>query len=133
MHNGYNSQTDRFTNELPNELSKELEEAKNLGVKPISIDNLDEFEKMLKNTDQIKWAMLEDGTFVAMPKFVNGIELKHPVLTGGKDVISAGEGFIIGDRNNGFFGELNNNSGHYKPSIESVEKVKNTLGGLVKF
>ncbi len=95
MHNGYNSKTDRFTNELPDELARELEEAKRLGVKPTSINNLDEFEKMVNNAEQIKWAMLDDGTFVAMPKYVNGIELKHTVLTGGKEVYPQEKFFLL--------------------------------------
>jgi len=131
VHNGYDADTDRFTNELPDELADELAEARRLGVEPCDLSDLNKFDDMLANTDEIKWALLDDGTFVAMPKTVNGTELKHTVLSNGEDVISAGEGFIVGSRDTGYWGDLNNNSGHYKPSPESVDSAKETLSKVI--
>jgi hypothetical protein len=54
------------------------------------------------------WAVLQDGSLAVMPKFVDGVEIAHPVLSGGAA--------------QGYFGlEINNNSGHFLPSEESLQ------------
>lgn len=97
--------------------------------------NIKKYKKWQKiyliNNDEFKWALLDDGSFAFMSKKVDGIELKHTVLSNGEDVISAGEGFITGNKDTGYWGELNNNSGHYKPSTESLEKAKEALSKIL--
>jgi hypothetical protein len=50
--------------------------------------------------------------------------LKHPVLTNGAPVRAAGEAEIAGADGSYFGMEVNNNSGHYEPSLESLEVGK---------
>ncbi|MFF3918954.1 hypothetical protein ACFYZB_36995 [Streptomyces sp. NPDC001852] len=57
-----------------------------------------------------------------MPKFVNGQEISHSVLTRGAPVRAAGEADIAGSAGDGYFGlDINNHSGHFLPSSESLE------------
>jgi hypothetical protein len=69
----------------------------------------------------VKWAVLEDGSLVVMPKNAGGVELKHSVLSGGRPVRAAGEADIAGGNGNYFGLEINNNSGHFRPSQESLQ------------
>ncbi|MBO8188174.1 putative T7SS-secreted protein [Streptomyces spirodelae] len=108
-----------YENQLPDELPNELADAERLGVKPIKVGE-EGFDEAV-NSGTIKWAVTEDGDLVVMPKTVGGVELKHPVLTGGRPVQTAGEAEIAGSEGNYFGLELNNNSGHFKPSLESLQ------------
>lgn len=57
-----------------------------------------------------------------MPKFVDGVEIAHSVLSGGPAVRAAGEADVAGSADTGYFGlEINNNSGHFLPSEESLQ------------
>ncbi|MFJ7490052.1 hypothetical protein ACIQZB_02160 [Streptomyces sp. NPDC097727] len=61
----------------------------------------------------MKWAVLEDGQLMIMPKRVGGNELSHPVLSGGAKVQAAGEAQISGAGGQYFGLEINSHSGHY--------------------
>ncbi|MGW0703712.1 DUF6531 domain-containing protein, partial [Streptomyces sp. NPDC002867] len=108
-----------YENQLPNELAGELADAERLGVKPLRVGD-DGFDEAI-NSGTVKWAVNENGDLLVIPKHVNGVELKHPVLTEGGPVRAAGEAEIAGGQGSYFGMGLNNNSGHYKPSIESLE------------
>lgn len=70
----------------------------------------------------VKWAVREDGGLVVIPKFVDGQEISHSVLTRGAPVRAAGEADIAGSSRDGFFGlDINNHSGHFLPSGESLQ------------
>ncbi|MFE6775245.1 putative T7SS-secreted protein [Streptomyces sp. NPDC057702] len=114
-----------FHNQMKDELAAELDEAERFGVKPIAVGGSG-FDDIV-NSGTIKWAVTEQGDLVIMPKLVNGVELKHPVLTGGRPVQAAGEADIAGGGGTYFGLELNNNSGHYKPSAESLQLAKDAF------
>ncbi|MFE1347384.1 putative T7SS-secreted protein [Streptomyces sp. NPDC058757] len=107
-----------FHNRMEDELPGELADAERLGVKPLRVGE-DGFDEAV-NGGTIKWAVTEDGELLIIPKHVQGTELKHPVLTGGAPVRAAGEAEIAGGGGQYFGMEINNQSGHYWPSTESL-------------
>ncbi|MGK5500757.1 hypothetical protein [Streptomyces sp. URMC 125] len=104
---------------MPENLAQELADAERVGVKPLKVG--DEGFDAAVNSGTVKWAVDEQGNLFVIPKYAEGIELKHPVLTGGRPVLTAGEAEIAGSRGSYFGMEINNQSGHYKPSMESLE------------
>ncbi|MFE7093887.1 putative T7SS-secreted protein [Streptomyces erythrochromogenes] len=108
-----------FDNRMPDQLADELADAERLGVKPIRAGD-DGFDDII-NSGTVKWAVTEQGELVFIPKHVQGTELKHPVLTNGAPVRAAGEAEIAGSGGNYFGMEINNQSGHYWPSQESLD------------
>ncbi|MFG2118081.1 putative T7SS-secreted protein [Streptomyces sp. NPDC048710] len=108
-----------YKNLLPDELEGELADAERLGVKPLKVGDSG-FDEAI-NSGTIKWVVDQNGELLVMPKHVNGIELKHPVLTRGGPVQAAGEAEIAGGDGSYFGMEINRNSGHYKPSPESLQ------------
>ncbi|WP_245641254.1 hypothetical protein [Streptomyces megasporus] len=104
---------------MPEDLAQELADAERLGVKPLRVGD-DGFDAAV-NSGTVKWAVDEQGNLFVIPKYVDGVELKHPVLTGGRPVLAAGEAEIAGSRGSYFGMDINYNSGHYKPSMESLE------------
>ncbi|MEU4732166.1 putative T7SS-secreted protein [Streptomyces sp. NPDC023588] len=108
-----------FHNRQPDELADELADAERLGVKPIRVGD-EGFDDII-NSGTVKWAVTEEGELVFIPKHVQGTELKHPVLTNGAPVRAAGEAEIAGSGGNYFGMEINNQSGHYWPSQESLD------------
>lgn len=66
-----------------------------------------------------EWAILEDGSLVVVPHSVQGKEISHAVLSGGKPVRAAGEALIVGGRESGYWGtEINSRSGHFTKGQE---------------
>src|SRR5450830_82707 len=114
---------DVFENLKQNDLKLELSEAKKLGVSPTKVT--DPSFAAIANEGPIKWAVLEGGDLVVIPKFVDGVELKHTVLSGDKPVLAAGEALIdVFDNGKGgvrnFGSEINRKSGHFQPSLETL-------------
>ncbi|MEU6760877.1 DUF6531 domain-containing protein [Streptomyces sp. NPDC046853] len=109
-----------YPNQMPESLDAELADAARAGVRPVRPGDPD-FDTII-NSGQIKWAVNLDGELVVMPRNVPGVdELKHPVLTGGDDVLAAGHADVAGSQG-GYFGvALDNDSGHYLPSNASLQ------------
>ncbi|MBH5132180.1 RHS domain-containing protein [Streptomyces sp. HB-N217] len=114
-----------YENTMPDQLAQELADAERLGVRPLRVGD-GGFDEAV-NSGTVKWAVDEQGELVIIPKHVNGVELKHPVLTGGRPVQSAGEAEIAGEGGVYIGLDLNNNSGHYRPSIESLQIGKDAF------
>jgi hypothetical protein len=109
-----------FPNQLPDELESELERADQLGVKPLSPGDPG-FEDMV-NAGKVKWAVTEDGQLHVIPHSIEGDgEIPHTVATGGKPVLAAGEADIAGTQGEYQGLDIDNHSGHYKPSPESTQ------------
>ncbi|WP_306325067.1 putative T7SS-secreted protein [Streptomyces venezuelae] len=108
-----------FHNRMPEQLEHELADAERLGVKPMHVGDPG-FDDVI-NSGTVKWAVTEEGELVFIPKHVQGVELKHPVLTNGAPVRAAGEAEIAGGGGDYFGMEINNQSGHYWPSQESLD------------
>ncbi|MFI5908167.1 polymorphic toxin-type HINT domain-containing protein [Dactylosporangium sp. NPDC051541] len=109
-----------FENQMPRALPAELAAADRLGV-TVSRPGTASFDAAVSG-GTVKWAVLEDGSLVVMPKFVGGHEISHAVLSRGEPVIAAGEADIAGSSSSGYFGlDINNHSGHFRPSSESLQ------------
>ncbi|MEM8528257.1 MAG: DUF4157 domain-containing protein [Bacteroidota bacterium] len=109
-----------FENQMDDLLDLELAKAKELGVKPIE-PGTPEFDAAINN-GQVKWAVTQDGDLLVIPKDIDGIELHHSVISEGNPVLSAGEAQIAGNATDGYYMlELDNHSGHFKPSGQSAE------------
>ena len=108
-----------FENTLAKDLPEELATAKNLGVKPMHVNDL-YFEKVA-NEDIIKWVVTESGELLVAPHTVRETEIAHAILTNGGPVVAAGEANIAvyGDERVGI--EITNYSGHYLPDSRSLE------------
>ncbi|MFE0684238.1 polymorphic toxin-type HINT domain-containing protein [Streptomyces sp. NPDC058961] len=104
-----------FANKSPATLAEELALAERKGIRPAKPGSADwdryiDFEG---SGDIVKWAVLDDGQLLIMPKMVGGEELSHPVLSGGAKVQAAGEAQIAGAEGSYFGLEINSHSGHF--------------------
>ncbi|MFC8849461.1 MULTISPECIES: hypothetical protein [unclassified Micromonospora] len=63
-----------FPNQMKGALLQELAKADKLGVKPAR-PGTPEFDAAVQS-GTVKWVVLEDGTLVVIPKYVNGIEYR---------------------------------------------------------
>ncbi len=88
--------TNLFSNQLPERLDRELKVADNLGIKPLKVGE-PEFDQII-NDDIVKWAITIEGQLLFIPKFVNGQEIYHTIITRGQTVLAAGEANIIGSK-----------------------------------
>jgi hypothetical protein len=113
-------------------LEAELALADQLGVRPLSVGTAAFDAAIASGT--VKWAVRMDGSLVVIPKFVNGKEISHTVLTRGDPVLAAGEAEIAGSSADGYIGlDINYHSGHFQPSAESLQIGKDAfaLAGIV--
>ncbi|MEU4560530.1 ALF repeat-containing protein [Actinoplanes sp. NPDC023936] len=112
-----------FPNQLPDRLAAELAAAERLGVR-VTGPGTAAFDRII-GSGTVKWAILQDGSLVVVPKFVDGVEISHSVLSRGGPVRAAGEADIAGSASDGYFGlDINNHSGHFRPSAESLDLGK---------
>ena len=100
-----------FPNQLPQQLSQELQVAQRLKVRPIKPTDpgFDE----IANSGRIKWAVSEEGELLTIPHTVAGEEISHAVITGGRPVIAAGEADIAVAGGVRFGTEITPRSGHF--------------------
>jgi hypothetical protein len=110
-----------FHNQQAGSLSKELATAKALGVRPVG--PRDRAARSLLESGRLIWAILGDGTLVFAPRSVDGYGIHHPVLSDGEDVRAAGEAELF-DVWDGYKGHINNRSGHFRPSEESLNYAR---------
>ena len=105
---------DLFPNLEPRRLGQELALARKLGVTPMRAT--DPGFDHLVNQGTIKFVITEDGQLLVMPKHVGGQELSHPVLSGGRPVLAAGEADIASASGKRLGTTLKMHSGHFKPN-----------------
>lgn len=113
----------RFPNQLPHALPNELADAARRNVEPVPA--IDEARlTRLCSRGTVKWILTEDGNVLFGPTTI-----KHPVLVRGASVLSAGEAELVPmGKGKGFFvAELNNHSGHYRPTPRSIELAEEAL------
>ncbi|MCC8246417.1 WXG100-like domain-containing protein [Saccharothrix luteola] len=109
-----------YPNQMPEDLRRDLDAARRLGVEPTE-PGTPEFDRLLGTGEKLKWAVLEDGRLVVVPKHVDGVEIKHSVLSGGAPVRAAGEVEIAGGSGRYYSLDINNRSGHFRPPPESLD------------
>ncbi|MFB7450658.1 Hint domain-containing protein [Streptomyces sp. NPDC056194] len=103
-----------FANKSPATLSQELALAERFSIRPTKPGTA-EFDRFIEMNDGdfVKWAVLEDGRLLVMPKMVGQEELSHPVLSAGASVQAAGEAQIAGVGGEYMGLEINSHSGHF--------------------
>jgi RHS repeat-associated protein len=100
-----------YPNREPNSLQQDLADAQRLGVKPLKVGEPG-FDEVV-NQGTVKWSVDVRGELRVIPKYVNGVELKHSVITGGEPVIAAGEAEISALNGEYYLSDINAQSGHY--------------------
>ncbi|WXH28640.1 hypothetical protein WA016_02586 [Myxococcus stipitatus] len=118
--------TPLYENQLPDQLSSELEVARRLGVHPVSVDS-PEFLRYASG-ERIKWVVTEEGRLRIIPHRWQEVEISHAVASGGRPVLAAGEAelSILGTTRFGI--RITPRSGHYmngasKAANESVVEI----------
>lgn len=109
----------RFRNHVPDALQAELAIARSVEMKPLKVGDRG-FDDAI-NSGTIKWAVDTNGVLKIVPEFVGEAEMKHSVITDGEPVIAAGEADIIGRNGQYRIININNHSGHYRPSNASLQ------------
>lgn len=105
-----------FSNQLPEKLEEEKDFANAIGVEPIRADHPG-FSELVDSGEPLIWAIDVQGNLVFSLGTIN-----HSVLVDGGPVISAGEVNLVSDGQGGYvIVDINNRSGHYQPSEESLE------------
>ncbi|MDH6567711.1 hypothetical protein M2160_002732 [Streptomyces sp. SAI-117] len=102
-----------WPNNMAATLERELALAERMGIRPAKPGSANWDKYIDMDGEVIKWAVLEDGQLVIMPKMVQGQELSHPVLSGGSAVRAAGEAQVAGGGGQYFGLEINAHSGHF--------------------
>lgn len=111
--------TNLFSNQLPERLDRELKVADSLGINPLKVGS-PEFDKII-NDDIVKWAITIEGQLLFIPKFVNGQEIYHTIITRGQPVLAAGEANIIGSKGKYLLLNISNHSGHFQTGRNALE------------
>ena len=117
VHN--NSWASVFQNQLSGRLASELAAATRVGAGPIRMGT--QAAEKAMNSGTIKWVVTEGGELLISPHTVKGVEISHAVLSGGRAVLAAGQAEIAGAGGRFVGMMVNNHSGHFMPSAESVQ------------
>ncbi len=125
---GYDDQgRELFENGEPWKLESELKLGEALGIEPMEITD-PRFKDMAREAGgRLKWAHTTDNRVLWMPHTVDAsgaqLEVPHTVLTGGENVLSAGEARVAVRPSNTVVVQMDNHSGHYEPSNESLDRA----------
>lgn len=116
--------TQPFPNQLPELLNAELETAESAGVVRVRA-NSPAFATLVETGETLIWAIDEEGVLFVAPQTAAGETINHSILTAGAPVLSAGEISIIESGRGGYvILDINNSSGHFRPSDSSLEWAK---------
>lgn len=121
-----------FPNKMPDKFTAEIAEANEQALNTEYDDPLalgpfvagtEGFRKFVTSGKTFKWVFTKrngvQGEVTTLA--VVGSQLKHSVAAGGIPVVTAGSGFFWA---NGRIAKLNNDTGHYQTTVESLELVK---------
>lgn len=114
----FDSEPHLFPNQSQGTLDLELAEAADLNVFPARVGTA-AFDGAIES-GTIKWAVTEDRTLSVVPMFDGTTEISHAVLSRGSPVMAAGQADIAGTSGQYFGLSIDNHSGHFMPSAESL-------------
>ncbi len=72
------------------------------------------------NQGTIKFVVTESGELLISPHTVQGVEISHAVLSGGRPVLAAGQAEVAGAGGRFVGMQLTEHSGHFMPTAESL-------------
>ncbi|WP_146210247.1 hypothetical protein [Vitiosangium sp. GDMCC 1.1324] len=98
-------------NQLPDDLSWELDLARRLGVRPVGVDSPEFLD--YANQGTIKWVVTQEGELKIIPHTWRALEISHAVASGGQPVLAAGEAQIAIHGSTRFGIAITPNSGHF--------------------
>ena len=99
-------------------LAEEMIAAARVGAKPIQFGA--KGTSTIVNSGTIKYVVTESGELIIAPHTVNGIEISHAVLSGGRPVLAAGQANIAASGGKMFGIDISRHSGHFMPLEESL-------------
>src|SRR5436305_2051138 len=131
-----------FPNKMPDKFSGEIDEANERAFQTEYDDDValgpfvagtDGFKKFVMSGNTFKWVFTGRNSLSGLvyTLAVVSSQLKHSVAAGGIPVITAGSGVFWG---NGAIAKLNNDTGHYQTSVESLDRARDAwlATGFVK-
>ena len=101
----------KFENQLQGLLQQEIAQASRVGAKPLRVT--DKAFAGALNQGTIKYVVTESGDVLITPHTVNGVEISHAVLSGGRPVFAAGQADIASASGQVIGISLNTHSGHF--------------------
>jgi len=110
-----------FPNQVPDRFDAEIARAEELGVQPLRPGDPG-FDDMI-NEGRVKWVVDTDGDLRVIPHTLpGGEEIPHSVAQGHHGpVLAAGEADIAGSNGQYIGTDITPHSGHYRPSLESLD------------
>ena len=124
----HNSNGIEFPNLLPERLAGELADAAKVGAKPIRFG--DPGFNNAVNEGTVKFVVSGSGEVILTPHTVKSIEISHAVLSDGQSVVAAGQAEIASSGGKFFGINLNNHSGHFMPSAESLQIARDAFAKI---
>lgn len=108
-----------YENHLPSRLSREQEDARRARVVPVDVPG-DAFATLVAERVRMIFVVLPSGALVAAPRRRRGENISHAVLAAGGPVLAAGEFQMDFGGTTMEVSELDNMSGHYRPSSDAL-------------
>ena len=108
----------KFPNQMAASLPEELAAAARVGAKPITFGA--KGTSGIVNSGTIKYVVTESGELIISPHTLNGVEISHAVLSGGRPVLAAGQANIAASGGKMFGIDISRHSGHFMPLEESL-------------
>jgi RHS repeat-associated protein len=107
-----------FPNQMAANLAEEMATAARVGAKPIPFGA--KGTSTIVNSGTIKYVVTESGELIISPHTINGVEISHAVLSGGRPVLAAGQADIVASAGKMFGIDISRHSGHFMPTEESL-------------
>jgi hypothetical protein len=119
-----------YTNMLPAEFAAELADAQHVGLNPATCPSV-EFDLLANTEPRLVYVVTEQRALVVAQLTFRGLDVRHSVLAGGRDVLAAGEISLV-DLGGGTKQvlDLTHQSGHYQPHIDCLHVAADVLRDL---
>ena len=108
-----------YHNHDPAQYRREEEAARRAQMDPVEVPS-DAFNALAEIGRRMIFVVLSSGGLVAAPRQQQDEHISHAVLADGGSVLAAGEFEVRFDGSATVVSELNNMSGHYRPSADSL-------------
>jgi Pretoxin HINT domain len=117
-----------FANQKADSLAAEVAAAKTAGATVVEAGSSG-FDAVI-NQGTVKFVVTQEGKLLVSPHTVNGVEISHAVLSGGRPVLAAGEAEIAGTSGSYVGLSISPNSGHFMPTEASLSIAKDAFAAV---